>query len=376
MAVDPDFDPNALQAQDTQCALAAASRASAPAAPVVRNKKGHVVVDRGSVHNAWAAHTPAASSVAPDLGSQWKLQALVAAFPFVDRETIEQCFQANAFNFDESKAHLAQLFPRALVNPAARPQPVATPWSQRQQHHSKVSSTSVADAQRGVVTEQLVQARAMAAAGASGSWGSSGGAAGSAASLDDSGLSDEALEASLGAVLDNRSGGGLGHASQSPVSDSSLRALADAHARRRAAYFAAAAQAFNRGAGAVASELASKGRAERAELRRTQGAAVLATFVAQNQHQDCARSVDLHGLRVDEALRILAFVLQRHRRRLTAGGSGGALSRELQVVTGVGYHSQGGVSRAKLQPAVLQYLRQNGFTCSATTPGVIRVKIA
>jgi NEDD4-binding protein 2 len=307
------------------------------------------------------------------------------AFPLVDSEVLDATFVAHHFSFSAARAHLAELFPGSLVeHPSARPQPVPTPWAAQSQHHSKVATTSAADAARGIITEQRVAAEQRNKQGG-----------GAAYDLPDGieeasgGLSDAALEAMLGPLLDGKGGVGAAAAAPSSVdgasSEHSLRALADVHSARRRAYFGAAASAFSRGQGAVASQLASRGRAERAELQRAQSAAVLATFVAHNNNAAAAgrlrvegggggsgtTTLDFHGLRVAEALRVLAFVLARQRRRLASGSGNG--SNTLHLVTGVGNHSQGG--RARLQPALLDYLRRQQVHCNTTTPGVIQVHL-
>jgi len=403
MAEDPTFDPNELANADASAdALAAATRASLPPEPVQRNKRGHVVVNRAATPNFWAnygsnnnnvraggraqaAQAAAASSaslasVAPDLGAQWRLQALRHAFPLVDSDLLEQTFVANQFSFERAKAHLCELFPGSLVDntPLARPQPVHTPWAAQSQHHSKIISTSATDAARGVVTEERLAAEARAKQAhydlPDGVYEASGH------------LSDEALEAALGPLLDGRGASAVSVDASS--SEESLRALADVHAARRRAYFGAAASAFSRGQGAVASQLASRGRAERSELQRAQSAAVLATIVAHNafgagpasspssagvRRSDATATLDFHGLRVAEALRVLAFVLARQRRRMLAGGMGSA-SATLQLITGVGNHSERG--RARLQPALLDFLRRQPHAqCSTSTPGVIQVHL-
>lgn len=339
LSVDPDFDPNNMAPLDANIGLTPQGAATG-SAPVTRNKKGHIVVPRGTT-NVWSARSAAASSVAPDLSSQWKLAALARAFPTVESEVIDASFRANDFHFDQTKAHLRAIYPNAKVVEEVRPAPVEQVWSQTTMHHSKVNTTSRIDAERGIVRGERLQV----------DWDSSAGNFGDA-------LTDEVLEVTLGGVLDNRSAG-------SASAGSDLRAQATMHAAHRAAYFSAAMGAFTRGHGSLASDLARKGKAASRALASTSARAGIEVFLAHNVGQDCARAVDLHGLHVDEATRIAAFVLQRRARTATP-------NTEVSLITGVGHHSAGGVRGAKLGPAIAAFLKRAGYKFSNTREGEIR----
>lgn len=350
LSVDPDFDPEALPPMDANVGLKPQLASSSAAAPVIKNKKGHILLPRGSgTANVWAMRGAPSSVAAPDLGSQWKLAALQRAFPTVDRDSLEVVFQSHDFQFQETKAHLKAIYPDALVDESARPAPVEQPWSSTSRHHSKVTSTSRNDAERGVRTDSKWDA------------GEGYDGVGSPAAAMEA-ITDAELEEQLGPVLDGREVAG-----PSNVDPSSLRQQASVHASRRAAYFSAAVSAFTRGMGTVASELADKGKRSSRQLAHATARGGLEVFRSVNAGKDCRTAVDLHGLHVAEAVRIVPFILRR------AAASSKSKSSELALITGMGHHSQGGIRSAKLAPAVLDVVKRLGYSYSSRGEGEIRV---
>lgn len=87
----------------------------------------------------------------------------------------------------------------------------------------------------------------------------------------------------------------------------------------------------------------------------------LKVFVAATTKSSSLRSerqlkVDLHGLHVKESLDVLEELLIAYKKAFEATGEG---PRYLYVITGLGLHSQD--NRARLRPAVIEYLRQHKY---------------
>jgi DNA-nicking Smr family endonuclease len=252
--------------------------------------------------------------------------------------------KANNFNYEKSHIHLRELFPNAS-HQTVRPAPVDRPWSAKSVHHSKVTSTSTQQAERGIITEERVAAEHGF----------------TKRSANVSHLSDEFLDEALGPLLDGR------HAAvtstMSGTQGDSLRNQHTFHAARRAAYFSAAVGAFNRGQHGVAKEMAGKGQSEQHQLYDAQATAVVEIFKLQNLNQE--RNVyDLHGLQVAESLRLLDFLLRRQRKQGV---------KEIRVICGVGYHSAGGVAKARLAPAVISYLRAREIPFNQSREGEVKI---
>jgi DNA-nicking Smr family endonuclease len=150
------------------------------------------------------------------------------------------------------------------------------------------------------------------------------------------------------------------------------RTIAHDYAQIRNQFFQLALTAFMRGDGAKAKEFSDKGReADRISKEAHREAAQL-TFEHMNrkfEHGTNIETMDMHGLRVDEALQQLdSFLL-----RLTeADEMSKAKSNRLNVITGLGKHSKNG---AKIKPAVVQYFKDNDYKFREPWPGVIQCRL-
>jgi len=114
---------------------------------------------------------------------------------------------------------------------------------------------------------------------------------------------------------------------------------------RRNMYFRAAAEAFTKGNSASATDLAQKGRKATAEMREAGFAAMLKIFEKRNVHLNKHREIDLHGMHVNEGIRILRVAIRHGKTKNQTS---------LRVITGRGI-------RSRLRHAVEQYLKQNGL---------------
>jgi DNA-nicking Smr family endonuclease len=88
-------------------------------------------------------------------------------------------------------------------------------------------------------------------------------------------------------------------------------------------------------------------------------------FRARNAGSRVPAEVDLHGLHVDEAVRIVAALiarLQRSRARSV-----------FTIITGAGHHSQGADSRVRR--AIVALLRRRGLRFVSESPGALRVAL-
>ena len=140
------------------------------------------------------------------------------------------------------------------------------------------------------------------------------------------------------------------------------RADAIKHAELRNKYFQLAADAYRRGDRAGAKELSRQGRLHNEAMQELHQAACQSIFSRRNAHLENEAMIDLHGLHILEALRMLDAKLDRLRERRYRGF--------VYVITGTGHHAYQGA--AKLLPAVQRFLCENGydfFDCSADKLG-------
>jgi len=384
MSIDPSFQPEdgvrmRGGAQNTGGSTWGKGRAGSAASDVMTSTRGNkriIKLDRSNV-NSWSAHTPSSLQRAPDLSSSWKLAALERTFPTIEAEIISESFAAHQFNLERTREYLMEVFGDGVAgvgggtakngsSVAATTQvhvePVVQPWSQKSQHHSKVSTTSTLDAERGIIRGSNVEPMD----------GSVSCSNAQAAALAE--LSDEMLERELGPLLDG-TGSSSSYSGMFAASSSNPRLQASIRSQRRAAYFTAAMGAFSRGHGSLAAEMAAKGCEEHQALSRAHAEATLEIFRANNQSAPAiARGcIDLHGLHVAEAIHLLRFILARINRPRRHHAQSSMPVHALSIITGVGYHTSGGVSKAKLGPAVVEWLRKKGYRYSNSGEGEVKV---
>eukprot|EP00005_Dracoamoeba_jomungandri_P007998 CAMPEP_0174267870 /NCGR_PEP_ID=MMETSP0439-20130205/35188_1 /TAXON_ID=0 /ORGANISM="Stereomyxa ramosa, Strain Chinc5" /LENGTH=809 /DNA_ID=CAMNT_0015355629 /DNA_START=12 /DNA_END=2441 /DNA_ORIENTATION=- len=146
-----------------------------------------------------------------------------------------------------------------------------------------------------------------------------------------------------------------------PYVDYRQQALEFANARNN--LFMEATRAYMRGDRKAAFQLSQRGK-EFDKLRQ-EASAQICHQIFSNPRQ-ALKTVDLHRLHVDVALRVLDRLLLVHER------SPQPPPLWVSVITGVGRHSAGG--RARIKPAVIQFLRQNDYTFKQNG-GVIVIKV-
>ncbi|KAI9592187.1 hypothetical protein BDF19DRAFT_339153, partial [Syncephalis fuscata] len=125
--------------------------------------------------------------------------------------------------------------------------------------------------------------------------------------------------------------------------------------RTRSAYLHRAHEAYRQGKYAMAKRFSLLGQGHNAEMTKYHRMAAEQIFSARNQPGREA-IIDLHGLHVDEAV----YFLDARLWDLEAENT-----RRCFVFTGSGRHSAG---RAKLLPAVLEYLVDEGFNVADCSP--------
>jgi DNA-nicking Smr family endonuclease len=111
-------------------------------------------------------------------------------------------------------------------------------------------------------------------------------------------------------------------------------------------------------------EQAMKAKQRMEDARRR---AALSMWYRKNRDLDVAVKIDLHGLRVLEALEVLDDFLSG----LSLKAQQGQAPEEVTIITGRGAHTRDGVAR--IRNMVVQRLRRFGiqFTLPANNPGIV-----
>lgn len=270
-----------------------------------------------------------------DMASAVKLRRLREQFPGLDPELLESVFAAAGCSLAAALQTLAQLFPPARSQPrpsASAPSP--SPPSPALSTNRPARPASPAD-------NGAAPARKPAPAATGGS--------------------------SRFTVVERRKPGRESGSGPEPPGSGELARLAE----QRNLLLRAAAQAYVAGNGARARQLADEGRAYVAMMREAHEQAARSALARQGGGGGgSVLEVDLHGLFVADALDVVQRVLQQMRERLRERGCGPTV---LSIITGVGRHSAGGV--AKIRPAVLGLLRQEGYAFSESRSGQILVRV-
>lgn len=145
------------------------------------------------------------------------------------------------------------------------------------------------------------------------------------------------------------------------VSKEEHHEMAHQYAQQRNENFQRAAAAFRGGERGVAAYYAEEGRRYNEKMKSEHHKA--AQRIVSELDPQLARDpfyVDLHGLRVNEALHLLKHVLHRWYQ---------IPRKPLVVVTGSGKHSAD--QRAKIKPAVISYLTQQAYQFDADDGQVV-----
>lgn len=277
---------------------------------------------------AWTSAGGRERAFAPDLGSRMKLERLRRRLPFVSESVLLATFASvgrdygltlAAFGAEDAHAEDGQKPLLGVMRPRRAERRV-----------------------RGNIVERADDAAAAAAARSSSS--SSASRPGADMLPDESELlSAGRAEPDDGIYVEARRG-------------------VDHHLRRRDELLRQSRRAASSGNRAYAGQLAQKAREEARLAQEANVGAVRRIFAAKNRGH-AAGTVDLHGLRVGEALHIVDELLARNAGR----------GRRLRFVVGVGRGSAGGLG--VLGPAVTQFLRRRGYNPSDGTPGVVRVRV-
>ncbi|XP_070552923.1 microtubule-associated protein futsch-like isoform X2 [Ptychodera flava] len=148
-----------------------------------------------------------------------------------------------------------------------------------------------------------------------------------------------------------------------------FRAEADTHYKLRHECFQKAAEAYKRGQRQLALVYSQQGHMHTTKLRDANKRASEKILQRRSASLD-ENTLDLHGLHVPEALDALEKVLKQKeaevrnlqsRRRFT----------HLNVVTGSGTHSRGGVAR--IRPCVIDWLKRNDYQYTEQSTAVLKV---
>eukprot|EP00752_Nemacystus_decipiens_P011357 g10091.t1 len=125
-------------------------------------------------------------------------------------------------------------------------------------------------------------------------------------------------------------------------------------ARARNKLFTSATEAFRRGQGMVARDLARRGRELNVLMKEKHRQAASKIFASRNPGDQVfeRRTIDLHGLHVAEAVDVLDSQM------LALAGRGVS---SVRVLTGTGHHSKGPTNKTRLIPAVECFCRTRGF---------------
>ncbi|XP_041485019.1 uncharacterized protein LOC121431528 [Lytechinus variegatus] len=144
------------------------------------------------------------------------------------------------------------------------------------------------------------------------------------------------------------------------------RAEATLHFKQRDECFKKAAKAYHSGQKELAVYYSNQGRLHSMKLKEANRRAA-EMMLKQRKHETGANKLDLHNLHVEEALEALQEVLFEREEQIRHGTP----QRYLEVVTGRGRHSKGGVAR--LKPAVEKFLEQKGYRFTTPNAGCLRV---
>ncbi|KAJ8464236.1 hypothetical protein OPV22_026788 [Ensete ventricosum] len=151
-------------------------------------------------------------------------------------------------------------------------------------------------------------------------------------------------------------------------------------ARLRNACFEQASQAYLIGNKALAKELSLKGQLYNMQMKAAHEKAKETIYQKRNpttssEILSCSRGqdhlIDLHGLHVGEAIRVLHRELRAMRNTTRVAGQ----RLHALICVGTGHHTKGSRTPARLPVAIEQYLVEEGLSFTQPQPGLLRVVI-
>ncbi|KAL6062133.1 Smr domain-containing protein [Balamuthia mandrillaris] len=152
-----------------------------------------------------------------------------------------------------------------------------------------------------------------------------------------------------------------------------LRRKGDEEAERMGSCFERSQRAWKKGDKALAKELSDQGKKHQEAMQKFHAEAARAIFARHNKGRP-NDEIDLHGLRVKEALE---FTEQRIQQLKPSASSGGILSSDkpLKVIVGKGLHSID--NKARIKPAVIELMERLEVVCEEdpTNEGVLLVSL-
>lgn len=159
--------------------------------------------------------------------------------------------------------------------------------------------------------------------------------------------------------------------SVSNVDYEEFRGEANLHYRLRHECFQKAQEYHRKGMKQVSSFYSQQGHVHTQKIKEANMRASEKILSSRNELLEKNSTLDLHGLHVDEAIAALERILPNKEYELQNNSFKNR--HYLIVVTGKGSHSRGGIS--KLKPAVMNYLRRNEYRFSEIHEGAIRVNL-
>ncbi|XP_067039783.1 NEDD4-binding protein 2-like isoform X2 [Acropora muricata] len=147
-----------------------------------------------------------------------------------------------------------------------------------------------------------------------------------------------------------------------------FRAEAFQHHKQRDELFKKAALAFSNKQGDLAQVYAEQGRFHSKKVKEANERAAALILDQTNVGRD-ENTIDLHGLHVSEAIEALRnFLSEKSDPTCSPSKRGGKV---ISVITGRGNNSRGG--KARIKPAILEYLKESNYRYSEPRPGLVNV---
>lgn len=155
------------------------------------------------------------------------------------------------------------------------------------------------------------------------------------------------------------------HAMYQKMTFEELTAEANAYAKLRNQCFIEASRAYVAGNPKAAKDLSVQGKeyGERIIVIRGYASRTKTQDIRANSRNQGKITIDLHGFLVQDALDLLERLFAYYKDQ----------GKPLEVITGRGNHSMGG--HAKIKPAVIQFLNENGYKYSAAGEGALTVHL-